>query len=125
MPKLVKLVVAAVTGFVAGVLVAPKSGKETRKDIKKAAESARDKVLEETDKVKDVAEDGVKIAKHGAGIVADEAVAFGKSAKASAGRVAGEAVKLSGEAGDRARRVADGTKRTAESFVSDAKTKLK
>lgn len=34
-------VVAAATGYIAGILTAPKSGKETRKDIKKATAKAR------------------------------------------------------------------------------------
>lgn len=33
-------VIAAATGYIAGLLTAPKSGKETRKDIKDAASSA-------------------------------------------------------------------------------------
>jgi gas vesicle protein len=33
--------VAGVAGYVAGILTAPKSGKETRKDIQKAAQTAR------------------------------------------------------------------------------------
>ncbi len=53
--------VGAVTGFVAGVLVAPKSGKETREDIKTTAVKAKGEVLENVkkagDTVKDVAKD--------------------------------------------------------------------
>lgn len=39
-------VFGAVVGFVTGVLVAPKSGKETREDLKNAANSAKDKTVE-------------------------------------------------------------------------------
>ena len=35
MKKLLTVVGAAAAGFVAGILTAPKSGKETRKDLKK------------------------------------------------------------------------------------------
>lgn len=46
----------AVAGFVAGVLSAPKSGKETRADIKDAAVKAKDTAVSEVSKAKDVAE---------------------------------------------------------------------
>ena len=45
----------AVAGFVAGVLTAPKSGKETRADIKNAANKTKDVVAEEAGKFKDTA----------------------------------------------------------------------
>jgi gas vesicle protein len=35
MSKVVKIAAAAAVGFVAGILLAPKSGKETRADIKR------------------------------------------------------------------------------------------
>ena len=37
MKKVLTVLGAAVAGFAAGVLTAPKSGKETRKDLKKKA----------------------------------------------------------------------------------------
>ena len=43
MSKLVKLAVAAVGGFVAGILLAPKSGKETREELKLKADEAKKK----------------------------------------------------------------------------------
>ncbi len=46
----------AITGFVAGVLAAPKSGKETRADIKDAALKAKDTATTEVAKAKDAAE---------------------------------------------------------------------
>lgn len=49
----------AVVGFVTGVLVAPKSGKETRQDIKNVAVSAKDKTVEVAS---DAAEKGKEIA---------------------------------------------------------------
>lgn len=49
-------VFGAVAGFVTGVLAAPKSGKETRADIKDAAVKAKDTAVTEAEKVKDVAE---------------------------------------------------------------------
>tara|TARA_B100000678_G_scaffold126621_1_gene106012 strand:- start:573 stop:860 length:288 start_codon:yes stop_codon:yes gene_type:complete len=51
----------AVVGFVTGVLIAPKSGKETREDIKHAATSAKEKAVEvasdATEKGKEMAHD--------------------------------------------------------------------
>jgi len=37
MSKAAKVAIAAAAGFVAGILLAPKSGKETRKDLKDKA----------------------------------------------------------------------------------------
>lgn len=42
MGKIGSLVVGAVAGFVAGVLLTPKSGKETRDEIKRKAQSVTD-----------------------------------------------------------------------------------
>lgn len=53
-------VVAAAAGFVAAILTAPKSGKETRADIKANATKAKATVTEEAHKVKDVAEKKAK-----------------------------------------------------------------
>ncbi len=50
------VVVAAVAGFTAGILTAPKSGKETRKELKDAGLKAKDVVVEETAKFKESAE---------------------------------------------------------------------
>lgn len=48
-------IVGAVAGFVGGVLLAPKSGKETRKDIKDVAVKGKDRVVSEAEHLKDVA----------------------------------------------------------------------
>ncbi len=45
----------AVAGFAAGILTAPKSGKETRKDLKQAADKVKDVTSEEAVKVRDTA----------------------------------------------------------------------
>lgn len=42
-------IIGAATGVVAGILTAPKSGKETREDIKDKATEAKDKVLTRKD----------------------------------------------------------------------------
>lgn len=63
MNKLVTFVFAAVGGFVAGVLLAPKSGKETREDIKA-----------KTDEYRGKDQSGYEEAKKGARLVKDEVV---------------------------------------------------
>lgn len=40
------LVIGALTGLVAGILSAPKSGKETRDELKKKAEDIKDKAVD-------------------------------------------------------------------------------
>lgn len=45
----------AVAGLAAGLLTAPKSGKETRADLKDAALKTKDSVVSEAEKAKDVA----------------------------------------------------------------------
>jgi len=48
-------VFGAIAGFVTGILLAPKSGKETREDIKHVALDTKDKVADEAGKAKDAA----------------------------------------------------------------------
>lgn len=56
-------VVAAAAGYVAGVLTAPKSGKETRGDIKAAAKQSRVEAEKELKRVQDELEKVMKEAK--------------------------------------------------------------
>ena len=65
-------VFGAVAGFVTGVLLAPKSGKETRKDIKGAALKAKNNVVDEAEKAKDFAEEKVKQVRNKAETVVDD-----------------------------------------------------
>lgn len=71
-------VFGAVAGFVSGILLAPKSGKETRKDIKDAAVKTKDTVVSEAEKAKDAtvrkAQEVKGKAEVVAGDVADKAV---------------------------------------------------
>jgi gas vesicle protein len=50
MGKIISVLAAAVGGFVAGVLLAPKSGKETREDLKGKADSIKQKSTESFDR---------------------------------------------------------------------------
>jgi gas vesicle protein len=53
----------AVAGAVSGLLLAPKSGKETRSDIKTKAVSTKDKAVDQADKAKDAVEEKAKNAR--------------------------------------------------------------
>ena len=55
-----KVVFAAITGAVAGLLLSPKSGKENREDIKKKSEDIKKKVQQKADEAK---ETGKKVKK--------------------------------------------------------------
>ncbi|MEO7904973.1 MAG: YtxH domain-containing protein [Candidatus Saccharimonadales bacterium] len=110
MSKIVKVIGAAAAGFVAGILLAPKSGKETRADIKEKAVDAKHYAGEKAEHIKGAVADGVESLKQGAGKVGDEAKNFAKSAKKSASVVGKEAGKLSDEAKTRASRLADEAK---------------
>ncbi len=61
-------VFAAAAGFVTGILLAPKSGKETREEIKENAQKAKDVTVEKAEELKgkatDVANDVTKKAKN-------------------------------------------------------------
>jgi gas vesicle protein len=53
----------ATTGFILGILVAPASGKETRKKIQDQAKKSQEQAAESYKKIAKEAEKGVKIAK--------------------------------------------------------------
>ena len=55
--------IAAVAGYIAGILTAPKSGKETRKDMKNAAEKGIKEAEVEAKKLQAEAEELIKDAK--------------------------------------------------------------
>lgn len=70
MNKLASVLIAAAGGFVAGVLLAPKSGKETRQDI-----------LDKSRNYKGKAEDGFEEVKKGARLVKAEVTEGAKTVK--------------------------------------------
>lgn len=55
MSKLAKVAVVAGLGVAAGMLLAPKSGKENRKDLKKKADQAKKYLNEKAEQAKEVA----------------------------------------------------------------------
>ena len=52
MKKVLAIIGAAAAGVVAGILVAPKSGKETREDLKNKANDMKDKAQKTADDVR-------------------------------------------------------------------------
>lgn len=74
-------IIAAALGAVAGILFAPKSGKETRADIKKKAVEAKGFAAEKAGVVKDKATAGFAAAKKGAGTVAEDAKKAGRDVR--------------------------------------------
>lgn len=96
--------VAAAAGFVAGILTAPKSGKETREDLKYAALKAKDTVVAEAEKAKDVA---VKKSKEAQG----KAEEVYKDVRGKAEDVAGDVVEKATDLKDRTAQAVEGAKK--------------
>lgn len=98
--------IGAVAGVITGILFAPKSGKETREDIKNAAEKAGTKLQDEATKLQDEAKSLIaKVenrAKEASGKTADSAKEHAELIKEKATRMATvvKAVKA-GEASDK------------------------
>lgn len=125
MKPLLKIATVAAAAFAAGILLAPKSGKQTRKDIKAKALETKKYAEEKAHLAKDIGSEGLATVKTSAKHAGDEANEFAKSTKVSAKVVAKEASKLGAEAKSRAQRVATDAKRTAQQVTKDAKTHLK
>ncbi|OYX53846.1 hypothetical protein B7Y92_01375 [Candidatus Saccharibacteria bacterium 32-50-13] len=79
--KIVTGIIAAAAGFAAGILLAPKSGKETRADIKQKAGEAKEFAVKQAGVVKDKASAGFTAAKKGAGTVAEDAKKAGRDVR--------------------------------------------
>lgn len=96
MSKVVKIVGAAAVGFIAGILLAPKSGKETRADIKRKAGEAKDYAVDKAAVVKEKATAGFQAAKSGAADAGEEVSGFfGRTSKRT-GVIARDAKKTAG-----------------------------
>lgn len=103
MNKAAKVALAAVAGFAAGVLLAPKSGKETRADIKQKAGEAKDYTTKQAKVVKDKAEAGYCATKDGFSEAKGEASSFFNRAGKHSGEVAKDAKKTAGTVASSAR----------------------
>jgi gas vesicle protein len=122
---LLKIVTLAAAGFAAGILLAPKSGKETRQDLRNKAFEAKKYAEDKADLAKDISTEGFATVKSSAKHAGEEASEFAKSTKVSAKVVAKEASKLGVEAMTRAKRVTADAKRTVKQVKKDTKTHLK
>lgn len=124
MSRVAKIILAAVGGFVAGVLLAPKSGAETRKDLQKQVKKAAGSAEVKANQAKAAARESAKTVSHSAKDVEAEVVAFGTSAKATADKIAAEAAELGGEARRRGARVVETARTTAKTVADDTKKHL-
>ncbi len=88
---LVSVVIAGVAGFVTGILIAPKSGEETRKELKQKAQVKREEANKKMNDVNLALKKGRTEVEGFAKNVADHAGALGEDAKTRAARVAEEA----------------------------------
>ena len=118
MSKAINVAVAAAVGFVAGVLFAPKSGKETREEIKHKAGVLKETATEKTMHVKGAMKDGYQSLREGANQVGGEVSEFADHAKASASA-------LSQDAKTRGSRIADTAQKTTKRAHKDVDEQLK
>lgn len=81
MKKVLTTVAAVAAGFAAGILTAPKSGKETRADIKKKAGELKVETDKKTKQAKAAAKDSFASVKSGAQKVGDAAVETARDVK--------------------------------------------
>ena len=106
MGKATNVVLVAVGSFIAGILLAPKSGKETRQDI-----------MDKTEEYKAKAKSGLKEVKKGADVVKDEiaegADSVKKIAKDASHDFKGTAGRFREEASTRAKTISEEVKQTS------------
>ncbi len=81
MKKVLAIIGAAAAGFAAGILTAPKSGKETRKDLKKKAVKLKSDTEKVAGKAAAVAKDSVDSLKVGSRKVGDAVTETAKDVK--------------------------------------------
>lgn len=116
--NVIKVAFAAMAGFIAGILMAPKSGKETREDIKKKAGEAKVYAEKKAKQAKSAAKDSYKSLKHGANDIGEEVSRFSRHTQMSA-------KKLAGEAKVRGTHVIDEAERTGKRIKEDIKQNFK
>lgn len=118
MGKGANVIAVAAAGFIAGMLLAPKSGKETRQDIKNKALEAKKAANEKAEHMKEHMKAGMTTFRHSAKDAGEELTDLAHSAKEHAGRVANEAKDLAVEAEQRANRVVDNVRMARDENVS-------
>jgi gas vesicle protein len=110
MGKGANVVAVAAAGFIAGMLLAPKSGKETRQDLKNKAHDAKKMASEKAEHMKHTMKDGMHTFYKGTDDAKSELSELTESAKNHASRVAEEAKDFGREVKQRTGRVADKSK---------------
>lgn len=109
----IKVLAAAAVGFAAGLLLAPKSGEETRKDIKRKSLEAKDYANDQATRVKGAVTSGYNTVREGAMEIGDEVAGF-------MGRAQDAGDELAEDAKTRGKRVAakaESTRRKTEKTV--------
>ena len=84
MSKVVKVALAALGGFAAGILMAPKSGKETRQDIKIKTDELKETAKEKAAEVRAAGKEAAQTLKKSGGKAGKEVEALSKSARSTA-----------------------------------------
>lgn len=125
MSKVVKVVGAIAVGFMAGVLLAPKSGKETREEIRVRLTGAKAHLAEQSAEIRETVATNGQVVRTGVDDVSGEVAEFAKKAKGSAHRVGQEAKGLGKEAKGSAKRIGSTAKKTASSIAKDIKNSAK
>jgi len=124
MTKTTKLVLAATAGLVAGVLFAPKSGEETRKDLKRKMMRARGYADEKTTQAREAVEEVGTSFKESATRTAQEMIEMADSVRGSASKILKETDLLSGEAKTRTSRAVKDNKRSVDQAKKTARKVL-
>ena len=91
MSKAVKLLAVAAIGFAAGVLLAPKSGKQTRDDLKRKMFDAKDFASDKAEQVKGAVVEGYNTVRSSAEEIGADVAEFAGQAESSLDELADEA----------------------------------
>lgn len=124
MKKVLGVIVAAAAGYVAGILTAPKSGEETRKDLQSKKADLQRTATDKKEVAKEVLDESSVKAKKGAAEISDEAVEFGRKAQSSADKISKEASKLGTQAKRSLGRAADTAAKTGKD-IGESVNKLR
>ena len=114
----IKVLAAAAVGFAAGLLLAPKSGEETRKDIKRKSLEAKDYANDQATRVKGAVTSGYNTVREGAMEIGDEVAGF-------MGHAGNAGDELARDAKTRGKRVATKAESTKRKVEKDVKNRLK
>ncbi len=116
-----KVLIAAGIGFIAGLLFAPRSGEETRKELRVRTDEAREKAMLKAEQVKGAVRDGYHSVRSGADDLKDQAKDLAGSIRGSADRIGDEAKNTASETRERARSARATAEETAENVRRDAR----